>query len=76
MEKLVEKSQEEANIKIDILEENSKKEEQGSISQFGSIQSNNVQYDRNSIMLNLQEAVLNRIREQMNVSSTCTCCFS
>ena len=69
MEKLVEKSQEEANIKIDILEENSKKEEQGSISQFGSIRSNNVQYDRNSIMVNLQEAVLNRIREQMNVRS-------
>ena len=67
MEKLVEKSQEEANIKIDIMEDNKKEE---SINQvFGSIRSNNVQYDRNSILVNLQEAVCNRIRTQMNVSS-------
>ena len=66
MEKLVEKSQEDANIKIDILEENKKEE---SVDQLGSIRSTNVQYDRNSILINLQEAVCNRIREQMNVSS-------
>lgn len=66
MEKLVEKSQEEANVKIDILEDN-RKEENGSRI-YTSI-SSNMQYDRNSIMVNLQEAVCNRIRKQMNVSN-------
>ena len=66
MEKLVEKSQEEANIKIDILEDNRREETANRV--FGSIRSN-VQYDRNSIMINLQEAVCERITEQMEVSS-------
>ena len=64
MEKLVEKSQEEANVKVDILEDNKKEE---SFRTFGSVRSS-VQYDQNSIMVTLQEAVCNRIREQMNVS--------
>ena len=65
MEKLVEKSQEEANVKIDILEDNKKEESIGRV--YGSIPSN-VKFDRNTIMVNLQEAVCNRIRRQMNVS--------
>lgn len=65
MERLVEKSQEEANVKIDILEDNKREQESLGLV-FGSLPSNN-RYDRNSIMVNLQEAVCNRIREQMNV---------
>ena len=65
MERLVEKSQEEANVKIDILEDNKREQESLGLV-FGSLPSNN-RYDRNSIMVNLQEAVCNRIREQMDV---------
>ena len=70
MERLVEKSQKEANIKIDILDDNKKEE---SLRHIGSLRPN-VEYDRNSIMVNLQEAVCNRIRTQMDVSNEVATC--
>ena len=60
LEELVE---EEANNKMDILEEK-QKEGKSTFSQFGSNT-----YDRNSTLINLQEAVCNRIRDQINVSN-------